>query len=85
MSKGLYVGMEAWAQRHHDLSRWQQNGPSVECCRQESKLSKDAAVKIGKHGVSVEAIHVHTSKPASGAKEICQNVPPHHYDSKVDA
>ncbi|MEK7458313.1 MAG: adenosylcobalamin-dependent ribonucleoside-diphosphate reductase [Patescibacteria group bacterium] len=37
----------------------------------ESKLSKDAAVKIGKHGVSVEAIHVHTSKPASGAKEIC--------------
>lgn len=37
----------------------------------ESKLSKDAAAKMGKNAVDSEVAHVHSSKPASGEKEIC--------------
>ena len=37
----------------------------------ESTLSKDANMKTGKLSESVETTHVHSNKPASGAKEVC--------------
>ena len=37
----------------------------------ESALSKDASAKMGGNGANAEIVHVHTSKPASGEKEVC--------------